>query len=559
MTTEESQQSSTNNTEIAILHDRLATQSRNLLAEIDAFSTHITSSRLVQHPETLINKFRTEIIREAKLLDHHSSVLGLSPAASPPTEPSRQDQRPSQTLRKSINRVERLELSSDESRHRLRSSNIPHLSSLWQTAKQQSGIRAIRKQVRFPSIHHSSDCPTPDVPHVSCRRNRAARGRVKLEDGGTYQPVGKTTKHGTKNREPVNVDLVCEHGTVWIKLFTKSLDWMAMDLAREGIVDLATEEVEHCSSNEEERTNGHLCQPSKDVGHGSKQKQKFSEEVVAAVEELKLVKMATEFLLAAKTARVDHWHPEVHFYLTRIERGASQDIDLVLEHIESKGISVKAANELSLRGSTNNLNGSTEDNSGTLDLTSTFAKMICPSPSPPPPTTTLNIDCTLLIALTSDISHLSPTSTAIPVHYTDRPSLKDIEQQFSSETTDHLVSQDFLARSLLSESVARCLSISIALLEKTICIKEVVDLVQEVSSPMQMMIVNNNPWHKPFGRWKKFSSEGTKQHLSEYLPSSHVSFLSTSANRSLIRRSPSCSIRFSYECIAAGREQGLLR
>ena len=161
--------------------------------------------------------------------------------------------------------------------------------------------------------------------------------------------------------------------------------------------------------------------------------------MVAAVEELKLVKMATEFLLAAKTARVDHWHPEVHFYLTRIERGASQDIDLVLEHIESKGISVKAANELSLRGSTNNLNGSTEDNSGTLDLTSTFAKMICPSPSPPPPTTTLNIDCTLLIALTSDISHLSPTSTAIPVHYTDRPSLKDIEQQFSSETTDPLL------------------------------------------------------------------------------------------------------------------------
>lgn len=236
------------------------------------------------------------------------------------------------------------------------------------------------------------------------------------------------------------MDIVCEDGRKWIKVFTKTQRWLMMDLAREGLVDFGgagsdagsergdgDRDDEGYAGRDEDRGGGEerggLVRKEEGMSRG------FSDGDVEAVEELKLVKMAREFLMAARTTRSGprHWHPKVFFHLPKIERGVSQDVDVVLRYTEQMGIVVVSADELRSRS---------EDYSSSLETT--FG---CLTSSPPPValTSTLNIDCTILIALISDISHFARSSITIPKHYDGREAKKDILGQLENDANDPLL------------------------------------------------------------------------------------------------------------------------
>lgn len=371
------------------LHAQLTTQAVTLLSEVDAFATFIAkhkSSLPFLQPEQILNRLRNDVQREINLLNHHGEVLGFEVRSEQQQLKADEGQRDSLSVRRSANRINRTIPDIELAGHRIRSSNVAFLYALWTTVKQLTGVIAIKKQVRFVTERASNGI---DDTKSACKN---VRERSKLAGAGSFQ----TPRGGARNeKEPVVVDIICNGGRTWVKLFTKSMEWLGMDLAKQGLVD-----VHEDDGITDEDLDG-----------------------------LKLVKMARDFLAAAKTARVDHRHPEVVFHLPRIQRGVSEDIDMMLEHVGNMGIKLFTANDLNVDETAQN---------GDRDLTVVFNDMIKPVVKAPI-TDVLNLDCTILIALISDISHIRSSDIKIPAHYNGRPSAKDILGQLKIEPNDPLL------------------------------------------------------------------------------------------------------------------------
>lgn len=380
--------------------------------------------------------------------------------------------------------------------HRIRSSNITFLADVWDGIKGATGIVGVRKGVRYyprsasgsdSSVTKSSgaavclsangdvtDGSQGGVKGVSKKMNREARERVKRErkmqsqsldqnqtstnreaasngtvDGGgsaihgsstqipKEQPIppkktrGRLSPPSRKDKENVTVDIISDHGETWIKMFTKNERWLMMDLAKEGIVDIDEDDEEFRGL------------PPTDTDTSTRED---SESDIEAMEELKLIKMAREFLAAARTSRVGrgHRHPRVKFHLPKIRRGVSRDVDRVLRYMRRIGVDVFTAEDL--KGS--QLNGHGTNGDGKMNGTNGFEKygcsieelferMACPLPSIPI-TETLNVDCTILIALISDVSSLRKADIEIPQHYKGS-ARRDIEVQLQTDIEDPLL------------------------------------------------------------------------------------------------------------------------
>ncbi|KAK5939013.1 hypothetical protein PMZ80_008316 [Knufia obscura] len=389
----------TMDTDILDLYQHLSDQARTLLNELEAFNQHITSKSHAQRPDIHINKFRADVAREAKQLEHHGSTLTAA-TDDPETMPD------------------------GNTVHQIRSSNITHLNYIWDEVKCNEGVTGIRKQVRYTL--------TPRLPAsaeniVSSKQSNNARQRSKIyydrearaqRDGGAFAVPRSDKEH-------VTVDIFADHGAKWIKVFTKNQGWLMMDLAKEGLVDFADESESDMDVDGEDARRDQSPRSTSGNSHDE------------ALEELKLVKMAKEFLAAAKTTRVGqyHRHPKVHFHLPKIERGVTPDVDAVISYIGQLGVVVSTADQLQSRGQQDVELPVTRPKS---NLQATFDRITTPPPSVQL-TEALNIDCTLLIALISDISHLSKSSIMIPSHYDGRESKKDIEGQMASEEVDALL------------------------------------------------------------------------------------------------------------------------
>ena len=422
-----------NTDQIAILFARLNIQSRTLLDELTQLQqfilTRVEPNNLNSRPKLSLTKYMTDVQREAVLLDHHGKALHLDI----PSHDHSQGRYPGgddgtvTPFNKSLARVQNASTSTANSMHRIRSSNIGFLAAIWDIMKQSRGIIAVRKQIRYLP-------DTNTLGLVSSKENQSARERQK--DALNRQNIGGTISlakvprrvkdaDGTVRRadkDPVTVDIVADHGRCWIKIVTKSIGSLLMDLAKEGLVDLEESDTEQSESwTDAIRAESKIPNV----------KNKF--------DDLKLVKTAKEFLAAARTARVGiaHEHPQVYFYLTKVERGDSGDIDAVLQYIESMGVLVLSADQLNDRGSRPCAEEETTSHHQ-ADLVALFDNMLA-APPLTPLTQTLNIDCTILIALISDISHCNPRDITIPVHYNGRQAGKDIEFQLQTEPLDPLL------------------------------------------------------------------------------------------------------------------------
>ena len=158
------------------------------------------------------------------------------------------------------------------------------------------------------------------------------------------------------------IDIISENGSRWTKVSTVTEKRLLMEMAKQGWDWAGSDE----DSDEDDS-----------FGSGSR-----SDDDV----DISIVKMAIQLRNLAKGTRVRYRNPQIHFILTRIRPG-NKDIDSILDHIRATGAIVHTADQVTPAPPVTEILD---------DLAINEFKHFSP---------TLNVDCTLLLAIVSDISH----------------------------------------------------------------------------------------------------------------------------------------------------------
>ena len=203
-------------------------------------------------------------------------------------------------------------------------------------------------------------------------------------------------------RENALVDIISDGGLLWTKVSIVTQKRLLFDIAKEGWGAYNYD----TSSDDGSHEDGHT---SSDSGQTAM---------------LELVKVARQLSEAAQSVRVSYRHPLVRFVFPKLAEGMQEDVDNVIADIRATGAMVEC--------------GASPSTYRTESLEQSFESML-PSSGLPDLTQTLNIDCTILLALISDISHfyraeLPPCPTSQSGHYQ-----KAILQQVEAEERSPLL------------------------------------------------------------------------------------------------------------------------
>lgn len=186
-------------------------------------------------------------------------------------------------------------------------------------------------------------------------------------------PAGKHTTKGlslskgsqTKNKTAALVDIVAEEGSEWIRVSTVSEKRILFDLAKLGWVN-------DLDSDEDGDT-----LDARSIGDDEDDDE----------DQVDVVRNARQLARAAKANPIHGHPPKVRFVLTRVVAGKSPPVDTVINKIRATGAIVQCGDEIPPTPSIDTvLPQLLIDRSRALS-------------------NTLNIDCTILLALISDISH----------------------------------------------------------------------------------------------------------------------------------------------------------
>jgi hypothetical protein len=235
--------------------------------------------------------------------------------------------------------------------HALRSSNLPFYEVIWQVAERCEGVVSLGTKNRRVSY---ANAKSPAVPSDQYSRdNKRGSGRPE--------------------KDANSADIVVDNGETWIKVSTITEKRLLFEMAKEGWEGCDGGSSEHHTESDDESGT-----------------QRHSIEIVRLAEDMKM---------AASSVRVRYRHPKIHFILPRISEGRLDEIDAIVEDIRKTGATVECAAELQSRfsGHPSALNS--------LTPAARFSRML--PRAHPPLTSTLNIDCTMLLALISDISHFN--------------------------------------------------------------------------------------------------------------------------------------------------------
>jgi len=204
--------------------------------------------------------------------------------------------------------------------------------------------------------------------------------------------------HGTtkpKKRSAL-VDIVAEDGEEWIKVSTITETRLLFEKAKAG--------WEGADSDDD--TEGEVEDGGKVLANGASPISGTSwRDEDDDDDRVELLKTAEDLQKAARKVRIRYKHPRIHFVLPKISAGHSSDIDAILGSIRATGATIQCG-----------------ASSPSISPTSTSPSTNGAHPFPwahllPDPlahlTPTLNIDCTILLALVSDLSHstLPPSQT----------------------------------------------------------------------------------------------------------------------------------------------------
>ncbi|KAJ5442706.1 Protein of unknown function DUF1308 [Penicillium cf. griseofulvum] len=177
--------------------------------------------------------------------------------------------------------------------------------------------------------------------------------KVTERTGGKGKGGAAQEKQPNKDkRKSVFVDVVADDGEEWVKVSTISESRLLFEMAKKGTI------LQHFDED--------------DDGDDD--------------DELELIKLARDLRKASDATRVRYRHPRLRVVIPKIEEGSVPEIDAVLNEMRSYGIRVDCPGSLPA-----------ETPSGLAHLLPQPFKNF---------TSTLNVDCTLLLALVSDLSHI---------------------------------------------------------------------------------------------------------------------------------------------------------
>jgi hypothetical protein len=237
-------------------------------------------------------------------------------------------------------------MTAEKARNYTNCSNLLYHEALWATAKRSSGLVGFRKYFFWRKGE--------DTKGLSL-----AKG-LKLSKGGL-----------TKGKNAALVDLVAAEGAEWVRVSTISEKRLLFDLAKLGWQN----DSDSDSDIDQESTNGNRKSWEEDDDDDDE-------------DQVDIVKSARDLARAARANPICGRPPKVSFVLTRIVSGKVKEVDAVLDKMRKTGIIVQCANDIP----------------HTTPPLSTVLQNLLVNPSRSL-SETLNLDCTILLALISDISH----------------------------------------------------------------------------------------------------------------------------------------------------------
>lgn len=321
--------------------------------------------------------------------------------------------------------------------HALRSSNLPFYEAVWTIAKRTcTGLVAFGKRFYWDGV-----------------------------DGG-WEEGGKKRPNKDKRRS-VFVDIVADDGEEWVKVSTISETRLLFEMAKKGW------EGESEAGSEEER----VVLRNYDDDRSMDSDEDDDDEV-------ELVKLAIDMRKSADKTRVRYRHPRLRFVIPKVEEGENPDIDDLLKVIRGYGITLECGGA----AASSKPAGHTLEEDLRRLLPKPFKRF----------TPTLNVDCTLLLAMVSDVSHIKNITPTPGLH-------KAIVRQMEVEQERPLLTKELWPAMVGHELV--CTG------EAARRMREIVDTIGTESEKARTKILMGDP---PFDELERESVIQKFQELSDY-------------------------------------------
>ncbi|PWY67163.1 hypothetical protein BO70DRAFT_382974 [Aspergillus heteromorphus CBS 117.55] len=199
--------------------------------------------------------------------------------------------------------------------------------------------------------------------------------------GGGGEDGAEGKRSARDKRKSVFVDIVAADGEEWVKVSTVSQTRLLFEMAKKGW------EGDDSDSDGEGEARTVLRNFDGDEDEDDDDD-----------DQIELIKLAGDLRKAADATRVRYRHPRLRFMIPKIEEGTSVEIDGLLKIIRGYGITVVCGE---------NAYGGTDAQRDLSHLLPQPFKRFTP---------TLNVDCTLLLAVVSDLSHRKDI-TQSPIHH----------------------------------------------------------------------------------------------------------------------------------------------
>lgn len=280
--------------------------------------------------------------------------------------------------------------------HALRSSNLPFYIAVWTVTK-----RSCRGLMAFGKRFHWED-----TKRIG-RNDEVAEDLRGLQVSEGQEREKRAAAGAARKKRSVLVDIVADSGEEWVKVSTITESRLLFEMAKKGW------EVGWDSGSETED----------DDGEGGEKRtilQNYDSDDSDDEDYIELLKLALDMKKAAREVRVRYRHPRIRFVLPKIVEGKIPEVDKILNEIRRTGVKV----ECGIKDEDGNIYEATGEADSEATLEKVFAR-IFPNPFTHF-TSTLNVDCTLLLALVSDVSHLTGIQPT-PDHH--RAIIRQIEME----------------------------------------------------------------------------------------------------------------------------------
>ncbi|KAJ6147774.1 hypothetical protein N7497_009756 [Penicillium chrysogenum] len=325
------------------LSAQLNQECKHLLSQIDTYQSLLAST--LRNPQLVeVRQFRSSVASELKMLEKLGRQIeeAIGDTTLGPETSQMEDG-------VTVSRDPDLEM---RLVHALRSSNLPFYQAVWRIASGScSGLVALGKRFYWDGETKASE-------------RKSASGKGKGKDGPA-QPEKKPNKD---KRKSVFVDIVADDGEEWVKVSTISENRLLFEMAKKGWEG---------DSDKDEWSDG---------GKGRTVLRNFDEDEDDDDDELELIKLARDLRKASDATRVRYRHPRLRVVIPKIEEGSVPEIDAVLNEMRSYGIQVDCQGSLPA-----------ETRTGLAHLLPQPFKNF---------TSTLNVDCTLLLALVAIVRQI---------------------------------------------------------------------------------------------------------------------------------------------------------